>query len=101
MTALIAPLANCASRYNPPHDDRTRSDGRRCAELTSWERVRLHDIALTLAVSLNDLRAHSREKEDIVEAWFNRADAALLDETARAEFAALSHRERIERALNA
>jgi AcrR family transcriptional regulator len=44
----------------------------------SWESLRLHDVAVELQLGLNDVRAHFREKEDIVDAWFDRADAAML-----------------------
>lgn len=69
------------------------------AEQTSWEEVRLHDIAAALAVTLNEVRAHFREKEDIVDAWFDRADAAMLEDAARPDYSALSARGRTERAL--
>ncbi len=69
------------------------------AEQTSWEEVRLHHIAAALAVTLNEVRAHFREKEDIVDAWFDRADAAMLEDAARPDYSALSARERTERAL--
>jgi ubiquinone biosynthesis protein COQ9 len=69
------------------------------AERTSWEAVRLHDLAAVLSVTLNDVRAHFREKEEIVDAWFDRADAALLDDAARADCVGLSSRRRIERHL--
>jgi AcrR family transcriptional regulator len=43
-----------------------------------WEAVRLHDVAARLSADLNAVRAHFREKEEIVDAWFDRADAAML-----------------------
>lgn len=65
------------------------------AERDHWERVRLHDIAATLKLSLNDIRAHFREKEDIAEAWFDRADAAMLKRSEAAGFADLETHARI------
>jgi AcrR family transcriptional regulator len=44
----------------------------------SWEAVRLHDVAARLGIPLDSVRMHFREKEEIVDAWFDRADAALL-----------------------
>lgn len=38
-------------------------------EQRSWEAVRLHDIAASLGITLDDVRAYFREKEDIVDAW--------------------------------
>ena len=35
-------------------------------EQGSWEAMRLHDVAVTLGITLDDVRAHFREKEDIV-----------------------------------
>ena len=49
------------------------------AEQTSWEATRLHDVAGSLGATLNDVRAQFREKEEIADAWFDRADAAMLD----------------------
>lgn len=48
------------------------------ADADHWERVRLHDVAARLGCSLDDIRAHFREKEEIVDAWLDRADAAML-----------------------
>lgn len=69
------------------------------AERRSWEAVRLHHLAGALGVALDDIRAHFREKEDIVDAWFDRADAAMLGESEKRDFLALGARERIERLL--
>jgi ubiquinone biosynthesis protein COQ9 len=69
------------------------------AARTSWERVRLHDVAVELNMSLNDVRVHFREKEDITDAWFDRADAAMLDEAGNVELTALSPRARLRRLI--
>ena len=71
------------------------------AEQSSWEAVRLHQVAAALNITLDDVRAYFREKEDIVDAWFDRADAAMLHEAARIEVAALPMRERLHRTLMA
>ena len=44
----------------------------------SWEALRLHDVAAELHLDLNEVRVCFREKEDITDAWFDRADAAML-----------------------
>jgi len=67
------------------------------AEATSWEAVRLHAVAASLGIGLDDVRAHFREKEDIVEAWFDRADRAMLEASTRADFLALTPRARLHR----
>lgn len=72
-----------------------------CAERTSWEAVRLHQVAADLGVTLNEVRAHFREKEDIVDAWFDRADAAMLDIAARADWRRVPATVRLERVIMA
>src|SRR5437868_3557461 len=70
------------------------------SERTSWEALRLHEVAAALSIDLNDIRAQFREKEDIVDAWFDRADSTMLTDAARIdEYRSLSPRQRIERAL--
>ncbi len=65
----------------------------------SWEALRLHDVAAELDITLNDIRDQFREKEDIVDAWFDRADRAMLRESDKAEVVALSPRERLRHLL--
>lgn len=48
-------------------------------EEQDWERVRLYRVAERLDISLTAVRQHVRQKEDLVDAWFDRADAAMLD----------------------
>ena len=69
------------------------------AEQTSWEAVRLNDIATALGATLNDIRTHFREKEEIVDAWFDRADIAMLAHAGRPEESVLAPRERLEHAM--
>ena len=56
------------------------------AERSSWEAVRLFDVATELAISLDDIRIYFREKEDLVDAWFDRADSQMLKAAETAEF---------------
>lgn len=69
------------------------------AELRSWETVRLHAVAERLGISLADIGRCFREKEDLVEAWFDRADRAMLADAATPEFQALAPRERLHRVI--
>lgn len=71
--------------------------GERCG----WEAVRLHHVAGALGISLDDIRHHFREKEDLVDAWFDRADAAMLQAAAAPGLARLPTRERLQRLLMA
>jgi AcrR family transcriptional regulator len=69
------------------------------AEQRSWETVRLHDVAAALGLGLDDIRRQFREKEDLVDAWFDRADQAMLEDAAAPGFLALSTRQRLHRVI--
>jgi AcrR family transcriptional regulator len=69
------------------------------AETRGWEAVRLADAAHSAGVALADLPSWFREKEDLVDAWFERADRALLADAARSEFKDLPPRARLHRAI--
>lgn len=69
------------------------------AEERSWEAVRLHDVAAVTGMTLDDIRVYFREKEDLVEAWFDRADAAMLQDSILPDFRCLSTRERLQRLI--
>lgn len=64
------------------------------AELTSWEELRLHDIASALDVGLDEVRQHYPQKDDLVERWYDRADSAMLRFADKPELASLSVRDR-------
>jgi len=66
---------------------------------TSWEAVRLHDVADALGITLNDVRHYFREKEDVVDAWFDRADSLMLKEAEAPDFLALTPRQRLHRLM--
>jgi AcrR family transcriptional regulator len=68
-------------------------------EQKSWEAVRLHDVAAALGITLNDVHAHFREKEDIVEAWFERADSAMLRMAQAPDFSFLTPHQRLHRLI--
>lgn len=50
----------------------------RLAEATSWEKLHLHEVATELNISLEQIRQHYPQKDDLVEAWYDRADASAL-----------------------
>lgn len=62
---------------------------------TSWEAVRLYDIAAELNITLDEIHSHFREKEDLVDAWFDRADSIMLRETDSPGFLTLTPQQRI------
>lgn len=65
------------------------------AERGSWETLRLHDVAAAAGLTLEDLRQHIREKEDLTDPWFDRADSAMLCAGATPEMASLPPRQRL------
>lgn len=65
------------------------------AESSSWEAVRLFDVAVKMKISLDDIRFHFREKEELVDAWFDRADSAMLKLSENADFLVMPHQERL------
>lgn len=56
------------------------------AEATSWEKLHLHDVAAKLNISLEQIRQHYPTKDDLVEAWYDRADTTALQVTEEPEF---------------
>lgn len=69
------------------------------AEARSWEELRLYHIADTLGLGLEEVRRHYPAKEDLMEAWFDRADHAMLEDAARLDFLQLSMRARLHRLI--
>lgn len=69
------------------------------AESSSWESVDLHSVAKTLDTSLLEIKTIYPQKDDLVEAWFDRADKAVLAEKATENFAALPADERIHKVM--
>ncbi len=61
----------------------------------SWEAVRLYDVAKDLNLTLDQIRHYFREKEDVADAWFDRADSAMLQQAEATDFYALSVEQRI------
>lgn len=68
-------------------------------EQKSWEAVRLHDVAAAVGITLDEVRRYFREKEDVVDAWFDRADSAMLKEVEAPDFLDLTPRQRLHRLI--
>lgn len=68
---------------------------------SSWEAVRLHEVAAELNIALDELRHHFHEKDELVEAWFDRADGAMLAHAQTPGFILLSPRERLQQLVMA
>lgn len=45
---------------------------------SGWEQLRLFDIARQLEIGLQHIHRHYGQKDDLVEAWFDRADGSML-----------------------
>lgn len=71
------------------------------AEQSSWEAVRLHQVAEVLGIGLDDVRRCFREKDELIDAWFERADNAVLQLADSAELAELTPRQRLFRLIMA
>ena len=71
----------------------------RAAEV-GWANVRLHDVADDLGLSLSDLRPYFCDLNDVADAWFKRADVAMLATRDKKGFTSLPPRERISAVIN-
>jgi AcrR family transcriptional regulator len=69
------------------------------ADVCGWERLHLFDVAAQLDVGLDAIATHYREKDQLVEAWFDRADRAMLARSSAADLAALEPAKRLEELL--
>ncbi len=65
------------------------------AERRSWESIRLHEVAQAMDIGLDDIRQYFREKDELIDAWFERADEAVLKLADTGRLAQLSPRERL------
>ena len=75
--------------------DRILDDALKQAENSSWESVHLHAVAKSLDISLLEIKTLYPQKDALVEAWFDRADDAMLAEKTSTDFTVLPARERV------
>ncbi len=68
-------------------------------EVRSWEKLHLYDIAETLGISLDQIRRYYAQKDDLVDAWFERADHAVLSMDVSPDFFRLREAQRLEHVL--
>ena len=64
-------------------------------ELNGWDALRLHTVADALQLSLDEIRLSYPQKDDLAEAWFDRADRAALAVHERDGFTHLPERTRV------
>lgn len=68
-------------------------------ERNGWDAVHLHDVAQEIGIALADIHLHYRQKDDLAEAWFDRAELAMVRAGEDAEWNGLSTRERLLRTM--
>lgn len=69
------------------------------AEASSWEQLHLHAVAEALNITLDEIRQYFPQKDDLVEAWFDRADRALLSAAHSKDFLDLPLYERLHQVI--
>jgi AcrR family transcriptional regulator len=68
-------------------------------ERHGWDAVHLHDVAREMGLVLADIHRHFRQKDELAEAWFDRADLALVRAGESPEWDSLAVRERLLRTI--
>jgi AcrR family transcriptional regulator len=68
-------------------------------ERRGWDAVHLHELAQALDITVADIQRHFEGKDAIAEAWFDRADVALLAAPQTPGWQELPVRERLQRAI--
>jgi AcrR family transcriptional regulator len=69
------------------------------ADVCGWERLHLFEVAAALGAGLDDIAPHYRDKDALVEAWFDRADLAMLARARQPDLAELNAEQRLEACL--
>lgn len=95
----VIPLPHYASEENMATTDQIVDTAVELGERKSWEAVRLQDIAAALGITLDEVRTHFQKKDDIVDAWFERADRTMLKTAQASDFPYLTTRQRLHRLI--
>jgi len=66
-----------------------------------WESLRLHDISQRLDIPLSRIQVFYRQKDDLVEAWYDRADQAMLKVADTSEFLSMDKDKRLHHLIMA
>ncbi|CAD5107146.1 TetR/AcrR family transcriptional regulator [Zestomonas carbonaria] len=69
------------------------------ADQCGWERLQLFAVATELGVGLDAIARHYSSKDDLVEAWYDRADQALLRRAGDEALIELNAAQRLEELL--
>ena len=79
--------------------DRILNTALKQAEVSSWERLHLHAVAAALRIGLNEILIHYPQKDDLAEAWFDRADRAMLGAERGPDFPGLPLQARLQQVI--
>ncbi|MGH8120497.1 MAG: TetR/AcrR family transcriptional regulator [Gammaproteobacteria bacterium] len=79
--------------------DRILDKALELAQASSWEQVRLQQVSEALGFDLEEVRRHFRQKDDLAEALFDRADQAVLAASGSGNFRNLCGRDRLRVAI--
>lgn len=66
------------------------------SEQASWEALYLHQVAQRLNITLDELNRQYSVKDQLVEAWYDRADSAMLRAVEAPGFEKLTIRQRLD-----
>lgn len=91
--------AGDVTRDAAPLRDRILDTALALAEQAGWDDVHLHEIAQAMGITLAEIHRHYAQKDAIADAWFDRADAALLATPTRPGWGLLGVPQRLHRAL--
>lgn len=69
------------------------------AEARGWERLQLYEVADALGIGMDAIARHYPDKDALVDAWFARAEQAMLARARDEDLAALLPAERLEELL--
>lgn len=69
------------------------------AEKQGWEALRLYQVADQLQISLDQVRCHFDQKDALIDAWFDRADQAMLTLSESSELQSQSELEQLEQLM--
>jgi AcrR family transcriptional regulator len=68
-------------------------------EQRGWDAVHVYDVAQAMGVALADIARHYGDKDALGDAWFDRADAAMLAMEQSAGWMDLAPRQRLHQAI--
>lgn len=71
------------------------------AETRGWERLRLYEVADALGIGLDAIARHYPDKDAMVDAWFARAEQAMLARARDDDLAGMLPAERLEELMAA